>query len=155
MIPVKLQMHNFLSYREPKALDLTSFNLAVLSGDNGVGKSSILEAITWALWGKTRANSDDSLIFQGEKVCWVELIFEHEKNFYRILRKREITKRLGQSFLEFQTRSHHKQSILDDANWESIAEATIKATNEKIIKILKIPYEIFVNSSYLRQGHAD
>ena len=155
MTPVKLQMHNFLSYREPKALDFTSFNLAVLSGDNGVGKSSILEAITWALWGKTRANSDDSLIFQGEKVCWVELIFEHEKNLYRILRKREITKRLGQSFLEFQIRSARKQSMLDDAGWESIAEATIKATNEKIIKILKIPYEIFVNSSYLRQGHAD
>lgn len=148
-------MHNFLSYREPKSLDFASFNLAVLSGVNGVGKSSILEAITWALWGKTRANSDDSLIFQGERICWVELIFEHEKNLYRILRKREIKKRLGQSFLEFQSRSLHKQSMLDDADWESIAEATIKATNEKIIKILKIPYEIFVNSSYLRQGHAD
>ncbi len=155
MTPVKLQMHNFLSYREPKALDFTSFNLAVLSGDNGVGKSSILEAITWAIWGKTRANSDDSLIFQGEKVCWVELIFEHEKNLYRIFRKREIKKRTGQSFLEFQTRSSKKANLLEGANWESIAEATIKTTNEKIIKILKIPYEIFVNSSYLRQGHAD
>jgi len=154
MIPLKLQMHNFLSYREPKALDFNSFNLAVLSGDNGVGKSSILEAITWAIWGKTRAVSDDSLIFQGEKVCWVELIFEHEKNLYRILRKREIKKRTGQSFLEFQARSS-RTLLIDEADWKSIAEATIKATSEKIIKILKIPYEIFVNSSYLRQGHAD
>jgi len=157
MTPVKLQMHNFLSYREPKALDFETFNLAVLSGDNGVGKSSILEAITWAIWGKTRANSDDSLIFQGEKVCYVELIFEHEKNLYRILRKREIkkhAKRTGQSFLEFQVRSS-RALLIDEADWKSIAEATIKATSEKIIKILKIPYEIFVNSSYLRQGHAD
>lgn len=155
MTPVKLTMHNFLSYREPKALDFKTFNLAVLSGENGVGKSSILEAITWAIWGKTRAASDDSLIFQGEKACYVDFIFEHEKNLYRILRKRELKHRTGQSFLEFQIRSSQKQSLLENGDWETLAEPTIKATQEKIIKILKIPYEIFVNSSYLRQGHAD
>lgn len=154
MIPVKLQLHNFLSYKEPAALDFQSFNLAVLSGNNGVGKSSILEAITWAVWGQTRAVSDDELIHQGTNNCWVEFVFEHEDGLYRIVRKRELKKRAGQSFLEFQTKSG-KHNLLDDAGWESIAEATLKSTQEKIINILKIPYEIFVNSSYLRQGHAD
>lgn len=154
MIPVKLQLHNFLSYKEPKPLDLQSFNLAVLSGNNGVGKSSILEAITWAVWGQTRATSDDELIHQGEQGMWVEFIFEHEGGLYRIVRKREFKKNTGQSFLELQTKTN-KKLLLDDVGWQSIAEATLKATNEKIIRILKIPYEIFVNSSYLRQGHAD
>ena len=154
MTPVKLQLHNFLSYKEPEPLDFTTFNLAILSGNNGVGKSSILEAITWALWGKTRAASDDDLIFQGQTSTWVEFIFEHEKNLYRIFRKREIKTKTGQSILEFQTKSK-KKSLLPDMNWETITESSIKATSEKIIRILKIPYEIFVNSSYLRQGHAD
>jgi len=154
MTPVKLQLHNFLSYKEPEPLDFTTFNLAILSGNNGVGKSSILEAITWALWGKTRAASDNDLIFQGQTSTWVEFIFEHEKNLYRIFRKREIKTKTGQSILEFQTKSK-KKSLLPDMNWETITESSIKATSEKIIRILKIPYEIFVNSSYLRQGHAD
>jgi len=154
MIPVKLQLHNFLSYKEPQPLDFRSFSLAVLSGNNGVGKSSILEAITWAIWGQTRAASDDELIHQGEQEMWVEFIFEHEGGLYRIVRKRERKKNGGQSFLEFQTKTN-KKLLFDDVGWQSISEATLKATNEKIIRILKIPYEIFVNSSYLRQGHAD
>ncbi len=154
MIPVKLQLHNFLSYKEPQPLDFQSFNLAVLSGNNGVGKSSILEAMTWAIWGQTRAASDDELIHQGEHGMWVEFIFEHEGGLYRIVRKRELKKSAGQSFLELQTKTQ-KKLLLDDVGWQSIAEVTLKATNEKIIRILKIPYEIFVNSSYLRQGHAD
>lgn len=154
MVPIKLQLHNFLSYREPAPLDFRSFNLAVLSGNNGVGKSSILEAITWAIWGKTRAASDDDLIHQGTTGCWVEFVFEHEESLYRIVRKRELKGR-GQSFLELQTRKGKSSSLLADDHWQSIAEATLKATQEKIIRILKIPYEIFVNSSYLRQGHAD
>lgn len=154
MIPIKLQLHNFLSYCEPQPLDFRSFNLAVLSGANGVGKSSILEAMTWAVWGQTRAASDDELIHQGQQSMWVEFVFEHENDLYRIVRKREVKKKAGQSFLEFQTRSG-KKNLLDDESWQSIAEATLKATQEKIVHILKIPYEIFVNSSYLRQGHAD
>src|SRR3990172_10676941 len=100
MVPIKLQLHNFLSYREPQPLDFTTFNLAVLSGNNGVGKSSILEAISWALWGQTRAGSDDDLICQGTTGAWVELIFEHEGNLYRVVRKREKKNKSGQSFLE-------------------------------------------------------
>ena len=155
MVPIKLQLHNFLSYREPAPLDFQSFNLAVLSGNNGVGKSSILEAITWVIWGETRAGSDDDLIHQGTTGCWVEFVFEHENSLYRIVRKREFKGRAGQSILEFQTRHGNSSTLLGDNHWQSITEATLKTTNEKIISILKIPYEIFVNSSYLRQGHAD
>lgn len=154
MIPVKLQLHNFLSYREPEPLDFTTFNLAVLSGNNGVGKSSILEAMTWAIWGQTRAGSDDELIHQGTTGGWVEFIFEHEGGLYRIVRKRELKGR-GQSLLELQSRQGKSSTLLDDNHWESITEGTLKTTQDKIINILKIPYEIFVNSSYLRQGHAD
>ena len=50
MIPIQLRLRNFLCYVEPDApLDFTGFRLACLAGDNGHGKSAILDAVTWAL----------------------------------------------------------------------------------------------------------
>ena len=47
MIPQKLELTNFLSYRETTELDFNGIALACISGSNGAGKSSILDAITW------------------------------------------------------------------------------------------------------------
>ncbi|KPJ48763.1 MAG: hypothetical protein AMJ38_04560 [Dehalococcoidia bacterium DG_22] len=53
MIPARLSMRNFLCYRDNvPPLDFSGIHVACLSGDNGHGKSALLDAITWALWGK-------------------------------------------------------------------------------------------------------
>ena len=63
MIPQKLSLRNFMCYREDAPpLDFTGIHLACISGDNGHGKSALLDAITWALWGRARAKTDDELI---------------------------------------------------------------------------------------------
>jgi len=152
MIPIKLHLRNFLSYQDPAPLDFSTFDLAVLCGENGAGKSSLLEALTWAVWEKTRASSSDDLIHQGTTEMWVDFSFEHEGQVYRVFRKR--SRKKSQSSLQFQIKEKHK-NLLDDVGWKDISEATLRATQEKIIKTLKLPYEIFVNSSYLRQGKAD
>jgi hypothetical protein len=48
MIPIRLEISNFLSYRDTAVLDLTGIHLAGVSGPNGAGKSSLMEAMTWA-----------------------------------------------------------------------------------------------------------
>ena len=58
MIPVRLQVRGFLSYREMTDLSFLGFDLACISGSNGAGKSSLLDAITWVLFGKARRNDD-------------------------------------------------------------------------------------------------
>lgn len=160
MIPIKLQLFNFMSYQGPETLDFQSFDLAVLSGDNGVGKSTLLEAITWAVWGKSRAGSDDDLIRHGTNSMWVEFIFDHEDGRYRIIRRRNLkgrplenTRGRGESKLDFASAKRSKNLFTDD--WENLSEPLIKKTQEKIIETLKLRYEIFTNSAYLRQGHAD
>ncbi|MBI3495627.1 AAA family ATPase [Candidatus Berkelbacteria bacterium] len=156
MIPVKLTLHNFLSYRDA-TLEFSGFDLAVLSGNNGVGKSSLLEAITWCVWEQARAASTDDLIHQGENAMWVEYVFEHEGVLYRIVRRRQKRARGGETTLEFQIKPGllpvNTPGVLSE--WRSLTEGTIRQTQDKIIKTLRLPYEIFVNSSYLRQGHAD
>ena len=87
MIPLHLTISGFLSYREAVELDLTGIDLACISGANGAGKSSLLDAITWVLFGEARKR-DDSVINSGAKAAEVRLVFEYEGLYYRVLRSK-------------------------------------------------------------------
>jgi len=90
MIPLKLGLRNFMCYRgEVDPLDFTGIHLACLTGDNGHGKSALLDAMTWALWGRARAKRDDELITLGEQEMEVEFEFSLKDNHYRVIRKAE------------------------------------------------------------------
>ena len=145
MIPQKLSLTNFMCYRQAN-LDFAGIHVACLAGENGAGKSALLDAITWALWGKSRARRDDELIRLGEDEMAVEFTFGLGDQAYRVLRRRKAGKR-GSSLLDFQVR--------DNGRYRSIAESGIRATQAKIERILRLDYETFVNSAFLRQGRAD
>ena len=49
----ELTLAGFRSYREPETIDFTGLGFAVISGRNGDGKSTILDALKWALWNYT------------------------------------------------------------------------------------------------------
>ncbi len=55
MLPISRALSNFLSYRDAApTLHLDGVRLACLCGPNGHGKSALLDAMTWALWGKAQ-----------------------------------------------------------------------------------------------------
>ena len=89
-----------MCYREEQTLDFSGIHLACLAGDNGHGKSALLDAMTWALWGKARARRDDELITLGETEMWVEFEFDLAGQRYRIWRQRS-KRGQGQSDLLF------------------------------------------------------
>ena len=149
MIPLTLKMHNFLSYRgETPEFDFTTIHIAVLSGDNGAGKSSFLEAIHWAVWGKARQSEPD-IIHIGETEMYVEFTFAVNNSHYRIHRSFRKGSR-GNSKLELyqaQTDASHK--------WASITKGTIHETQRFITDtVVGMSYDVFENSAYLRQGKA-
>jgi len=87
MVPLKLSLKNFLSYGEnTSTLDFRDFDIACLTGKNGHGKSALIDALTWALWGKCRVKIKDEVIKRGASEARVELEFDSENNIYRILR---------------------------------------------------------------------
>src|SRR6185295_11783131 len=92
MIPLRLEITNFLPYRQPAPLDFTGIHVAVLAGDNGAGKSSLLDAITWALWGRSRAKTDTELIHQGQTEMRVEFTFALGPQIYKVMRARKVGK---------------------------------------------------------------
>jgi len=144
MIPVSLKLSNFTSYgKDVPVLDFTKFHLAVISGSNGVGKSSLLDAITWCVWGYSRAGeSSDQLVRLGADQMFVEFTFELDSHRFSVKRQRSL-KHGGNSALELWSGTHN------------LTEGTIKATQQKIIDLLHLNMETFTNSSFLRQGHAD
>src|SRR5690606_17839950 len=52
MKPVRLQVQGFTAFREPATVDFEGRRLFVITGPTGAGKSSLLDAITWALYGE-------------------------------------------------------------------------------------------------------
>ncbi len=143
MIPLKLTLKNFLSYRAA-TLDFRGLHTACICGANGAGKSSLLEAITWVIWGQSRAASEDDVIHAGAKDVRVDFIFQNNEQTHRVIR----TRTRGQSSsLEFQ--------IETPQGFRSLTEKGVRATQQLILHHLKLDYDTFINSAYLRQGRAD
>jgi len=155
LIPVKLALKNFLSYGEDvPPLDFTQFHIACLSGNNGQGKSALLDAITWAVWGEGRKASqekkaDNSLLRIGQKDMQVEFVFDLEGDRYRIIRNYSLTGKSSRSGLEFQVFNQ------EDNEYISLTGPSIRKTQEKITKILRIDYQTFINSAFILQGRID
>ena len=147
MIPLQLRVRNFMCYRDNvPPLDFDGIHLACLTGANGHGKSALLDAMTWALWGKARAKRDDELIHLGESEMEVEFTFDLGGTVYRVLRKRDASGR-GRTLVDLQ--------VQHDGEFRSIAEAGVRATEAAIIRLLRMDYETFTNSAFLLQGRAD
>ncbi|MDX2217351.1 MAG: SMC family ATPase [Oculatellaceae cyanobacterium bins.114] len=143
MIPLQLTLKNFLSYREA-TLDFRGLHVACICGANGAGKSSLLEAIAWAVWGQSRVMAEDDVIHLGETETQVDFLFQCHQQTYRIIRSRY---RQQTSSLEFQVQTPN--------GFRSLTERNMRSTQQLILQHLKLDYETFINSAYLRQGRAD
>ncbi len=143
MIPQQLTLKNFLSYRKA-TLDFSGLHTACICGSNGAGKSSLLEAITWVIWGECRAASEEDVIHAGADEVQVDFIFNYQDATYRVIRTRT---RGGSSVLEFQVKT--------PSGFKVLTERGVRSTQQLIIEHLKLDYDTFINSAYLRQGRAD
>ena len=159
MIPLQLTISGFLSYRDPVELDFTTFDLACIAGPNGAGKSSLLDAITWVLFGQARKR-DDSLInsHPDTQAAEVSLTFSYESNIYRVQR---IKPRDKVTVLEFQILQDPPAAngayspSKGEGSWKPLTERTLRETEACIRQTLQLDYETFVNASFFLQGKAD
>lgn len=150
MIPLQLSISGFLSYRDPVEIDLRAVELACIAGPNGAGKSSLLDAITWVLFGQARKR-DDSVINLQSNTASVSLIFSYEGNCYRVLRSKPRDKT---TVLEFHILQSGDPSA-DESVWKPLTERSLRETEQVIQNTLRLDYETFVNASFFLQGKAD
>ena len=151
MIPLKLTLKNFLCYRDGvPTLDLDGIHVACLCGQNGHGKSALLDAITWALWGRARGKAQDELIHFGCDDMLVDLEFLARDQHYRVTRRHS-----NGGGRRRQSASDLQVQIFTGADFHPITGNSIRETQASIDRITGMDYDTFINSSFLLQGRAD
>ena len=131
-------------------MDLEGIHVACLCGQNGHGKSALLDAITWALWGKARGKAQDELIHYGQDEMLVDLEFLARDARYRVTRRHSqgsSRRRHGASDLQFQISSGN--------GFNPITGNSMRETQARIDQIIGMDYDTFTNSAFLLQGRAD
>ena len=130
-----LSYKNFLSTGNYKTtIDLIKNNNTLVSGDNGAGKSTMLDAITFALFGKSFRGINLPLLVNSinERDCEVEIEFSLGRDEYKIIRgikpkKFEIIK--NGEMLDQDAKSKDYQKILE----EQILKMTYKSFCQVVI----------------------
>ncbi len=146
MYPKLLYLKNFLSYGEKGTeIDFSPYRTLLLTGKNGAGKSSVLDAILWVLWGQTRTGGDNDIMHHGASDMEVRLDFIVRNHPYRVIRKRS---KKGKSFVSVV----ELQSLTEPITL--LTDATISKTQESINRLIGLDYELLINSAFLRQGEA-
>lgn len=151
MIPLKLTLSGFMSYHDPQTLDFQGDSLWVLVGKNASGKSSIFDAIVFALFSVSRIGKThhDELINHNSDTAEIIFDFAVGPKKYRV--KRTITKK-GTTY---------QASILLPQSDGSLTPHPLPGTHKKdgfdkwIEADLGLNYEIFVTSVLLQQGNAE
>lgn len=155
MRPIKVEFQAFGPYAGHETVDFEAISergLFLICGKTGTGKTMILDAMTFALFGKSSGNGRDDFEAMRctnadfDKTTFVKFEFENNGEYYlferRLERKR---KNLSPSY-----NLMHKD---DDGVWRTVFEnAKEKALNEKAVEIIGLDYDQFRQVIVLPQG---
>src|SRR5438046_6646606 len=99
--PIRIELEGFTAFHERACLDFSSLDLFAITGPTGAGKSSLIDAISYALYGRVpRVGTNISAcISQGCPRMWVQLDFQAGDGAYRIFRE---TRRSGQGAIRLE-----------------------------------------------------
>src|SRR6266545_2524020 len=146
MRPARLELKGFTAYRDTQVLDFEHLDLFAVTGPTGSGKSSLLDAMTYALFGKVaRVGVQAShLIAQGQPRLSVMFDFDVDGRRYRV--SRSTGRRAAQSAVRLERR------VGDE--WVSFGEGAdrIRDATRLITELIGLDYRAFTRSVLLPQG---
>lgn len=158
MKPLKLTMSAFGSYAGKNVIDFTGQQQGIflITGDTGAGKTTIFDAITYALYNQTsggerNGNMMRSQYAQQETETYVELEFLYQGQTYRVRRNPDykITKTLKNGKIREQKVPHSVELTLPDG---TVFPEKKNATDAKIIEILGLTADQFSQIVMIAQG---
>ncbi|MFH0956680.1 MAG: AAA family ATPase, partial [Candidatus Aenigmatarchaeota archaeon] len=139
MIIESVKLKNFKSHGETK-IDF-GHGINVILGENGAGKTSILEAISFGLFKDYQGNAE-KLMRSGSQRMEVQVAFSSAGRRYRVVRKR--SKGVSESIL-----------LLIEGGAEKEIRSGESGVDEEISTILGIDRHMFANAIYVRQGEIE
>ena len=158
MKPLKLTMSAFGSYAGKNVIDFTGQQQGIflITGDTGAGKTTIFDAITYALYNQTsggerNGNMMRSQYAQPETETYVELEFLYRGQTYCVRRNPDykITKTLKNGRIREQKVPHSVELTLPDG---TVFPEKKNATDAKIIEILGLTADQFSQIVMIAQG---
>ena len=145
MRPLSLELRGFTSFRDPQVIDFDGFDLFALWGPTGSGKSSILDAMTYALYGYVdRVGKETTqLVSQGQPRMAVLFSFELGDRVFRVTRS---TPAKGGTTARLE--------VLDGTDWKSYGEGAdrVGQVTKYVVDLLGLDYTAFTRSVLLPQG---
>ncbi len=152
MIPQRVKLSGFLSYKDEQEIPFAGASVWMLAGTNGSGKSSIFDAVTYALFGHHRGGSQNAieLINKDSTSLAVEFDFTSDGVLFRI---RRTLKRSAKG-----TASGTQQIFrsLGGDDWEAVEDTNKKVDFDKWVhEHIGLTYETFTSSVLLLQGKAE
>lgn len=159
MLPKKIIMENFgpFVHEEVDFDELAEAPLFLISGKTGAGKTTIFDAITFALYGDASggvrsSNEIRSSFAEPTEETRVQFIFEHQGRKYSIERwpKQTLAKKNGKG--ETTKNQKVQLSIFNDKGKEAEAYTKVDAVNEVIYQILNLQKDQFRQIVMLPQG---
>ena len=158
MKPLKLTMSAFGSYAGKNVIDFTGQQQGIflITGDTGAGKTTIFDAITYALYNQTsggerNGNMMRSQYAQPETETYVELEFLYRGQTYRVRRNPDykISKTLKNGKIREQKVPHSVELTMPDG---TVFPEKKNATDAKIIEILGLTADQFSQIVMIAQG---
>lgn len=158
MKPLKLTMSAFGSYAGKNVIDFTGQQQGIflITGDTGAGKTTIFDAITYALYNQTsggerNGNMMRSQYAQQETETYVELEFLYRGQTYRVRRNPDykITKTLKNGKIREQKVPHSVELTMP---YGTVFPEKKNATDAKIIEILGLTADQFSQIVMIAQG---
>jgi DNA repair protein SbcC/Rad50 len=149
MRPIRLEMEGFTSFRQTTAVDFSKLDLFAISGATGAGKTSIIDAMIYALYGCTPRigyKSIKELISQGSDRLKVLLEFSSGRSLYRIARHTKWTGKQSNTDVRLEEK--------DDEEWIPRADKVTQA-DPLIEEIVGLDFNGFTKSVVLPQGRFD
>jgi exonuclease SbcC len=142
MRPLRLEIEGFTSFRNPVHLDMSELDLFAITGPTGAGKSSLIDAIAYALYGRVpRVTAEvGAVISLGMERMRVTLEFLAGEDRYRVYRE---TRRKGAPNVRLDR--------WRDGDWQAQLDRAREVT-ERIEQIVGLDYDGFTRSVLLPQG---
>lgn len=143
MRPLELSVEGFRSYRDRETLTFDGRGLFGIVGPTGAGKSSILDALIYALYGKTPRVERDTkkLIASGGDDARVRLVFEVDESVWEVTR---VLRTRGAS-----------QVVLVRRGEDGAEASGERKVNDRIAELIGLDYDAFCSSVTLPQGEFD
>lgn len=144
MRPVRLELRGFTAFRNETVVNFEGRQLFAITGPTGAGKSSLLDAITWALYGRVPrvGVQTNQLLSHGATAMAVRFDFRVRGDTYRVSRQRGKT-----------MAARFEREVAPD-QWHLLADRATEVGTE-VERVIGLDYETFTKTVLLPQGAFD